>query len=235
MDRRTWLDERRAAVRVEYDAEAPGYEAHDYPHATQVSWVERVLSTIPPGGTVLDIPCGTGRYFAQVAAADRMVVGMDQSSGMLAQARAKGIAERLEEVGLQELAVEAAFDAVLTIDAMENVGPEDWPIVLANLRRAAKPGGLLYMTVEEFYDEAAKDAALATLTAAGAPAVRGEVVEGDVAGYHFYPDHDRILAWLAAAALEVIEDVPERVEGDWGYRHLLLRAPGPRAGTPVGG
>jgi cyclopropane fatty-acyl-phospholipid synthase-like methyltransferase len=225
MDRRTWLDERRAAVRAEYDLEAPGYDADDYPHATQASWVDRVVGTIPSGGTVLDIPCGTGRYFAQIAAAGRMVVGMDQSSGMLAQARAKRIAERLEQVGLQELAVEATFDAVLTIDAMENVGPEDWPIVLANLRRAAKPGGLLYMTVEELYDEAAKDAALATLTAAGAPAVRGEVVEGDVAGYHFYPDHDRILAWLAAAGLEVIEDVPEHVEGDWGYRHLVLRAP----------
>ena len=37
----------------------------------------------------------------------------------------------------------------MTIDAMENVTPEDWPPVLANLRRAVRPGGHLYLTVEE--------------------------------------------------------------------------------------
>ena len=31
------------------------------------------------------------------------------------------------------------FDAVLTIDALENIPPEDWPVVLANLRNALKP------------------------------------------------------------------------------------------------
>jgi SAM-dependent methyltransferase len=225
MDRRTWLDERRAAVRAQYDLEAPGYEADDYPHATQGAWVGRVLEACPPGGIVLDIPCGTGRYFAQVAASGRRVVGMDQSAGMLAQARAKGIAERLEQVGLQELAVGATFDAVLTVDALENVGPEDWPLVLANLCRAVRPGGIVYLTVEEWADEAGKDEAFATLTAQGYPAVRGEVVEGDVAGYHFYPDRERVLAWIEAAELEVLEDVSEHVQDDWGYRHLLLRAP----------
>jgi cyclopropane fatty-acyl-phospholipid synthase-like methyltransferase len=177
---------------------------------------------------VLDIPCGTGWYFALVASAGRRIVGMDQSEGMLAQARAKGIAERLELAGLQELAVAGAFDAVLTIDAMENVGPEDWPVVLANLRRAVRPGALLYLTVEEWRDEPGKDAALAGLVARGLPAVRGEVVEGDVAGYHFYPERDRVLAWIADAGLDIVDETYEHVEGDWGYRHLLLRAPNPR-------
>ena len=35
---------------------------------------------------------------------------------------------------------------------MENVPPEDWPTVLANLRDAARPGGVLYLTVEELTD-----------------------------------------------------------------------------------
>jgi len=229
MDRRTWLDERRAATRAVYDSEAPEYDVHVYPHDAQRRYVTRVVEACPPGGVVLDIPCGTGWYFELVASAGRRVVGMDQSEGMLAQARATGIPERLELMGLQELAVEGAYDAVLTIDAMENVPPEDWPVVLANLRRAVKPGGLLYLTVEEWRDEPGKDAALARLIARGLPAVRGEVVEGDVAGYHFYPERDRVLAWVEEAGLGIVDERYAHVEGDWGYRHLLLRAPNPRA------
>ncbi len=225
MDRSSWLADRRAAIVATYDAEAPEYDANDYPHDAQLRYVARVLEACPSGGLVLDAPCGTGRYLSLVAAAGLRVVGADQSAGMLAQARARGIAERLVQIGLQELSEPPVFDAVLTIDALENVPPEDWPPVLANLRSAARPGGQLYLTVEEWQDEAGKDAAFEALRAEGAPAVRGEVVEGDVAGYHFYPEHHRVLAWLADANLEVLEDIYVHAQDDWGYRHLLLRKP----------
>src|SRR6476620_3363418 len=127
--------ERRAAVEASYDAEAPAYDEDPYPAETQKRFVERLVATSPPGGIVLDAPCGTGQYFALVAAAGRRVVGIDQSAGMLAQAQARGIAVALHRVGLQELVLEEDFAAAMTVDAMENVFPEDWPAVLANLRR----------------------------------------------------------------------------------------------------
>ena len=186
MDRLTWLAERRAAVVATYDAEAPGYDQHEYPSDTQHEWVTRLLQRLPPDSLVLDAPCGTGKYFPLVADAGHRVVGVDQSGGMLGQARARGIAVSLEQMSLQELTYRDAFDAVMTIDAMENVAPEEWPLVLANLRRALRPSGLLYMTVEEV-DERLIDAAFEDLSRRGLPAVRGELIEGDVAGYHFYP------------------------------------------------
>ena len=149
MDRSAWLAERRAATIADYDEGAAGYEADAYPVEAQERFVARLLETCPPGGLVLDAPCGTGRYFPLVAAAGRRVVGIDQSAGMLAEARAKGVAVSLEHVGLQDLAFDADFDGVMTIDAMENVSPEDWPLVLANLHRAVRPGGHIYLTVEE--------------------------------------------------------------------------------------
>jgi ubiquinone/menaquinone biosynthesis C-methylase UbiE len=88
---------------------------------------------------VLDAACGTGQYFSLVAEAGLRVVGADQSAGMLDQARARGIALETLHVGLQELDFSGQFDAATTIDAMENVAPEDWPVVLANLRRADHP------------------------------------------------------------------------------------------------
>jgi SAM-dependent methyltransferase len=139
----------------------------------------------------------------------------------LAQARARGVAVGLHQVGLQELAFEDEFDAAMTVDAMENVFPEDWPAVLANLRRAVHPGGHLYLTVEEV-PETDLDEAFADLSARGLPAVRGEVIEGDVAGYHFYPGRGQVAAWLKAAGLEIVEQEAEAL-GDWGYWHILLR------------
>ena len=88
MDRQAWLADRRAAVVAVYDAEAPTYDEHEYPSDVQREWVARALGLIPPGGTVLDAPCGTGKYFPSVAAAGHRVVGADQSARMLAQAGA---------------------------------------------------------------------------------------------------------------------------------------------------
>src|SRR6266568_2638541 len=149
MDRLMWLAERRAAVVAAYDCEAPAYDEHEYPSDAQREWVTRLLRLIPPGGAVLDAPCGTGKYFPMVAAAGQRVAGVDQSAGMLAQARARDIAFSLEQRALQDLSYVHEFDAVMTIDAMENIPPEDWPLVLANLHRAVRPGGLIYLAIVE--------------------------------------------------------------------------------------
>jgi SAM-dependent methyltransferase len=220
-DRRAWLIERRAAVEAQYDAEAADYDEHPYPVTSHESFIRRLLETCPAGGLILDAPCGTGAYFELVASTGRRVVGIDQSAGMLRQARAKGIASRLERAGLQELTFNAEFDGAMTVDAMENVPPEDWPLVLANLHRAVRPGGHLYLTVEEI-DTAVIDAAFADSTATGLPAIRGEVIEGDTAGYHYDPARDQVLRWLDEEGLTVVAEGFDQEDG-WGYRHLLLR------------
>jgi ubiquinone/menaquinone biosynthesis C-methylase UbiE len=217
------LAERRADVQAQYDDEAAQYDNEEfaYPIPLHAAFVERLLATCPAGARVLDAACGTGRYFALIAASGRRVVGVDQSAGMLAQARAKGIAESLVKVGLQELPFNAEFDGAMAIDGLENVPPEDWPLVLTNLRRALRPGAHLYLTVEETgSDEIAE--AFEKQSAQGLPVVRGEVIEGDTAGYHYYPGRERVLAWLADAALTVVAEDFDQQEG-WGYRHLLTR------------
>ena len=221
-DRRAWLQERRAAVEAQYDAEAPDYDRNPYDTTMQREFVRQLLETCPPGGIVLDAPCGTGPYFELVKASGREVVGVDGSAGMLGQARARGIAIRLEHVGLQDLAFDAEFDGSMTIDAMENIPPEDWPLVLANLHRAVRPGAHIYLTVEEI-DQTDIDAAFDDSRAKGLPAIHGEVIEGDTAGYHYYPGREQVLAWVAAEDLTVVREELGRVE-DWGYRHLLLRS-----------
>src|SRR5262249_30094502 len=155
-------------------------------------------------------------------AAGHRVTGIDQSAGMLAQASTRGIAVSLEQRALQDLGYTHDFDAVMTIDAMEHVAPEDWPLVLANLHPAVRPGGHVYLTVEEV-DRGQVEHAFESLSARGQPAVPGEVVEGDVAGYHYYPGRERVAGWLEREGLVIVEE-GFKWENGWGYLHFLLRA-----------
>jgi SAM-dependent methyltransferase len=222
VERQVWLAECRAALVAGWDAEAATYGDDEYPWDMQRDWVARVLGLIPRGGTVLDAPCGTGKYFAMLAAAGVRVVGADQSAGMLARARARGIASCLERTSLQELAYAGQFDAVLTIDAMGHIPPEDWPGVLANLHRAVRPGGLVYLTVGELGQHHIEQA-FASLSARGLPAVLGEITEPDAPGYHYYPGRDQAVAWFGQQGLAIVGEGFQRENG-WGYRHFLLRA-----------
>jgi ubiquinone/menaquinone biosynthesis C-methylase UbiE len=224
MDRQTWLRERRQTAEERHDTiHAFTYDEH-YGEIgpTHRRFVTDLVEGCPPGGTVLDAACGTGKYFAMVLDAGRRVVGTDQSTGMLARARTRFPAVPLERVGLQELAFDGGFDAVMCIDAMENIPPEDWPRVLAGLRRALRPGGRLYLTVEE-PDQASLERAQADALARGLPVVPGELAE-EGAGYHYYPSRQQVGGWLEEAGLAV-EAEARSDEGDgYGYLHLLTRA-----------
>jgi 2-polyprenyl-3-methyl-5-hydroxy-6-metoxy-1,4-benzoquinol methylase len=221
MERQVWLTGRRAALAAAWDAEAATYGDEEYPWDTQREWVARVLGLIPPGGTVLDAPCGTGKYFAMLAAAGHRVAGADQSAGMLARAYTRGIAFSLEHISLQDLSYAGQFDAVLTIDAMQHIPPEDWPGVLANLRRAVRPGGMVYLTVQEL-EQRHIQRAFDSLRARGLPAVRGELAEEDTLGYHYFPGRDQAAGWFGQQGLAIVDEGFRRGNG-WGHHHFLLR------------
>ena len=59
---------------------------------------------------------------------------------------------------------------------------------------------------------------------ADCPAVLGEVIDGDVAGYHYYPSRDQVIEWTATARLTLVDEAYHQEDG-WGYRHLLLQRP----------
>lgn len=224
MDRREWLAERRAAVEMDYTRDGATYDdAYDPVTAVHRRFVARLIDSCPEGGTALDAACGTGPYMGMVLVAGRQVVGTDQSAGMLARAGTKHPSARLHQIGLQELAFEKAFDAAMCIDAMEHVPPEDWPLVLANFRRALRPGGHLYLTIEEV-DRQELDRAFAEEIAAGLPAVRGEDVREGTGGYHYYPGREQVRHWLAEAGFTLVDEADERLDG-YGYHHVLVRAP----------
>ena len=70
------------------------------------------------------------------------------------------------------------MDGVICIDAMENVGPEDWPGVVQGLATVLRPRATAYVTIELPDDDISRDGEADT-----APLVAVEVLEDG--GYHF--------------------------------------------------
>jgi SAM-dependent methyltransferase len=217
--RRAFLDARRTSARERFDADlAPSYDASWGDIApSHVRFIGRLLDLVSEGGLVLDVPCGTGKHWPQVLESGRHVIGLDQSAGMLEAARTKHPQVPAALGGLQELAYRDAFDGVMCIEGLEYLGPEDWSSVLEGLRRAARPGAPLYLTVEQA-DPGHLAAALVTARDAGYPVVPGEDFDPEGGGYHFHPGTDRVHAWAEDAGLAIIEEA----EAD-DYLHLLLR------------
>lgn len=166
---------------------------------------------------ILDAACGTGKYWPVLLGSGRRVVGIDFSARMLERARRKHPDVKVRRCRLQDLDETAAYHAVICVDAMENVFPEDGPKVLANFARALMRPGWLYLTVERAEDGGytADDLRRAVVEGRerGAALVYGEVLEDG--GYHFYSELPEVRRWLSEAGFALREETV----GD-GYRHI---------------
>jgi predicted TPR repeat methyltransferase len=114
--------------------------------------VGRARAVSAPGfGAMLDLGCGTGLAGAAFRTKVRHLTGIDLSPGMIAEARAKGIYNRLQTGELAEfLAVERSasrrYDLVVAADVfvyLFDLGP-----VVRAVADVLSPGGLFAFTVE---------------------------------------------------------------------------------------
>jgi SAM-dependent methyltransferase len=216
-----FLAERRRLGPVRMDTLfAPTYD-HDWGRISpsHEAFVRKLIDLTPDSALLLDAACGTGKYWPQLLAADRRVTGTDRSAGMLAQARAKFPDVETRQLALEQLDSTpdwaGRFDGLLCVDAMENVPPEDWPLILAGLVRVVRPESAIYLTVEIPEDDDRRAAANPQ-----PPLVSGEVLWPDEhgSGYHYFPDPELVASWLAAVGLTVLETA----EAD-GVQHILAR------------
>jgi SAM-dependent methyltransferase len=221
MDRITWLQQMRRGCEEQYDRESSLYDEEGgvYSNLTHQQFIQEFLEVLPENSKILDAPCGTGRYIPFLLAKGHSVIGIDQSQGMLARAKGKFPTVQFEQLGLQEMAYQAIFDGAICMDAMENVPPEDWALVLGNFYRALKPLGYFYFTVEtiEMADENEIQQAFKRAQQAGLPVVYGEYP--DEVPYHYHPTTQQVREWTQQAGFEILKDG----NGEIWYYHILVR------------
>jgi SAM-dependent methyltransferase len=142
-----------------FDAHAPVYEENVFTKNTlrEVDFLLEELD-LPPGGSVLDVGCGTGRHAVELARRGYAVTGLDLSSGMLAQAadaaKAAGVQVEWVHADATQFSFPGKFDAAVGLceGAFGLLGQGDDPIeqplaILRNIARSLKPGGKTVFTV----------------------------------------------------------------------------------------
>ena len=221
MDRIAWLREMRRDCEEQYDRYSPlyGEEYGLYSNITHQEFIREFLRLLPQDGAILDAACGAGRYLPFLLEKTYFIVGVDQSLGMLERARASFLEVHFEQMGLQEMTYADVFDGAICMDAMENVCPEDWALVLGNFHRALKPGGYLYFTAEtmENADEDEIRQAFERAHQAGLPVVYGEFPDEGV--YHYHPTNQQVREWVQQAGFEILKEG----NGEIWYYHILLQ------------
>ena len=111
-------------------------------------WNRRVVdaASLNPGGTALDLACGTGsltRELARKAGPDGYVLGIDFSREMLRAARSRptpGVAYRLGDATDLEGVPSDSFDAATIAYGARNI--PDLDALFSEMARALKPGGV---------------------------------------------------------------------------------------------
>lgn len=253
MERAEWLKKVRSMAETLYDHAASSYwfKFGKEIEPMHRQFIEKFLRQVKTPGTVLDAACGAGPYDELLLEAGHLVLGIDQSAGMLTEARQHYPSDQFPnlhylKMGLQEMDFQTVFDGAICMDAMEHICPEDWPGIMSGFNQALKPGGMIYLTADAHelgdYHEAYERARLM-----GLPVVYGETVdelddayaEGmehdwrdpawkvsgermDNAVYHFHPSMEQVRAWFTQAGFTIEEEAVGTGYME-AYMHVLAR------------
>ena len=142
-----------------FDAHAPDYMGNVFTQNTEaeVDFVIKELN-LPAGSRILDIGCGTGRHSVKLARRGYLMTGVDQSGGMLAQARKAAREAHVDvewvQADAREFSRDNAFDAAICLcegafGLLETAGEAiGQPLaILRNIAASLKPGGKAVFTV----------------------------------------------------------------------------------------
>jgi SAM-dependent methyltransferase len=98
----------------------------------------------PPPLQILDFGCGPGRDLAYFRSAGHVAVGLDGCRAFCEMARRHSECEVLEQDFLALDLPKGRFDGIFANASLFHVPSADLPRVLAELRDALKPGGVLF-------------------------------------------------------------------------------------------
>jgi trans-aconitate methyltransferase len=165
-----------------------------------------------PGERILDLGCGTGHLTARLAEAGAVVVGLDSSADMLAQARSAYPRLEFVQADARDFHFPQPFDAVFSNAVLHWIKQPE--AVIRCVHDALRPGGRF---VAEFGGRGNVRAVIAALrTAAGQVGVRLEEP------LWYYPGVGEYTGLLEANGLEVqlalLFDRPTPLQGPDGLR-----------------
>jgi ubiquinone/menaquinone biosynthesis C-methylase UbiE len=194
---------------MDYDQAAVDYAAQRHVHRAVVRELSE-RGRLRPGATILEVGCGNGNYTGVLARGHGCtVIGLDLSSGMLAQART-----RPEPIGWVQGRAEAlpisalSFDLVFSVDVIPHVVDKEG--FYQEVARVLRSGGTV-CTVTDSEEIIRRREILSGYFPATVPIELAR-----------YPSIAQLAAWMAAAGLGGCETVtveePYQIADAQAYR-----------------
>nr|WP_121269785.1 class I SAM-dependent methyltransferase [Pedobacter schmidteae] len=138
-----------------YNKIAGWYDENRYRGLLEKDYLDKLLSFLEPGATVLDIGCGTGMPILNYLQTQGLkVVGVDASFKMLDIAIQNFPATRFVLADMRYLALKEQFDAVIAWDSFFHLQTADQPVMFEIFKKHLKPKGILLFTSGTEHGEA---------------------------------------------------------------------------------
>lgn len=196
------MQEIRHAHRRIYQANARRFDAERGRSLFERPWLDRFLSLLPEGGTVLDLGCGAGEPIAgYLIGRGFRVTGVDFAPAMLEIARDRHPAATWVEADMRTLDLGVRFDGIVGWDSFFHLTRDEQRALLPRLGRHLAPAGALLLSVGHEDGE-----------------VLGRV--GDETVYHASLSPDEYAERLAGIGLSVEAFVAE--DPGCGFHSVLL-------------
>jgi SAM-dependent methyltransferase len=138
-----------------YEENAAAWDATRAGTRLETEWIDPFLALLPPGGSVLDLGCGSGRpVAAHLIAHGCQITGVDSSRALIALCRERFPDTDWLIADMRELDLGRRFDGVLAWHSFFHLGFDDQRAMFPRFAAHAAPGAILMFTSGPAHGEA---------------------------------------------------------------------------------
>lgn len=148
------IEKARRDTHAIYERQAKQFDKDRARDGREDVWLEKFVETIPDGGRILDLGCGTGEPIsAWLIMRGYKLTGVDFSEPILSIARKRFPGSAWVVNDMRDLALEEQFDGILSWHGTFHLSPDEQRELLPKLSKYLKPGGTLMLTIGNKYGE----------------------------------------------------------------------------------
>lgn len=142
------IDKARANTRAVYERQAQTFDTQRARDGRETKWLEAFVQTLPSGGHILDLGCGTGDPIAAwLIERGYKVTGVDYSEPMLEIAKARFPDETWLHQDMRALDLPEKFDGILSWHGSFHLGTDEQRALIPKLAAMLHRGGTLMLTI----------------------------------------------------------------------------------------
>jgi SAM-dependent methyltransferase len=118
-------------------------------------WLEQFLKLVPPGGSILDIGCGSSEPIARFLIEQGYeVTGVDSSPSLIDMCKRRFPLQKWVVADMRALRLDTIFNGIIAWDSFFHLRPEDQRLMFPRFRKHASAEAALLFTSGPAYGEA---------------------------------------------------------------------------------